>query len=361
MKFIGIDLTSAFTAAPRYIDIAVLDDRLNVTFFTVAWPNADVVISRDSSFLTQMVLAEVVVEPKERMMLAIDGPQGLATAGNTMRACERILGTPGRTPSTLPPADESGVPFQGYIRSSIDLFAGLAGAGSPWPLAGLVCTCNVEAGLWEVFPGAEWIALAKRRLPPMATAAGRLARRNLFETLQITFPTQALPTDDQNDALVGAYLAWCVHHQPSSVELVGVSPNRADGEIREGFILHAVPELCINLPVAKAPDTSAADPEPGSVNDWNEDDAYLLMLTDYGLVHGTETENAWLVPGQDYTVETLRPHQPVRFQLVHSTTFSGGSGWRAIPTIRSVLAQLGHPTSPHLTRQNAVNLRVIVV
>ena len=36
--------------------------------------------------------------------------------------------------------------FQGYIRSSIDLFAGLVGAASHRPLAGLRGVGNVEAG-----------------------------------------------------------------------------------------------------------------------------------------------------------------------------------------------------------------------
>lgn len=364
MKFVGIDLTSAFAASPRPVDIAVLDDRLNVRFFAVAWPRAEVVIGRDPSFLTQMLLAHVPLGPSERMMVAIDGPQGLATVGNTMRACEQILGTPGRTPSNLPPAEESGAPFQGYIRSSIDLFAGLVGAASRWPLAGLRGVGNVEAGLWEVFPGAEWVVLAKRQLALKTTVAGRQERRKLFEALQVAFPTQSLPTADQNDALVGAYLAWCVHSAPSSVELIGVAPGMADGEIREGFILHAGPDLGINLPVTEAavtPSTSIADREPEAANDWNDDHACLLMLTDYGVVHGTEPENAWLVPGQNYTIETAPPHMPLRIQLVHTATFSGGRGWRAVPTTRNVLAQLGHRTPQHLTRQNAVTLRVVAI
>ncbi len=364
MQFVGIDLTSAFAVAPRPIDIAVLDDILNARFFTVAWPSAEVVIGRDSSFLTQMLTPPGSAGTSERMVLAVDGPQGLATAGNTMRACERILGTPGRTPSILPPAGEAGVPFQGYIRSSIDLFAGLVGAAPLYPLAGLTGMSNVEAGLWEVFPGAEWVVLARRRLPSKTTVAGRQARRSLFEAAQVAFSTQALPTADQNDALVGAYLAWCVHHRPSSVELVGVAPGMADGEIREGFILHAGPNLGIDLPVAAAPaapGTSGPISEPEAANDWNDDLACLLMLTDYGVVHGTEPENAWLVPGQGYTVETVPPHAPLSMQLVHAATFSGGRGWRAVPTVRNVLAQLGHPTPQHLTRQNAVTLRVVVV
>ena len=54
-----------------------------------------------------------------------------------------------------------------------------------------------------------------------------------------TFPAQSLPTADQDDAHVGAYLAWCVHNRSSAVDLIGVTPGIADGEIREGFILHA--------------------------------------------------------------------------------------------------------------------------
>jgi hypothetical protein len=91
MKFVGIDLTSAFAESPRPIDIAVLDDGLNARFFTVAWLGAEAVIGRDPSFLTRMLQAQVPVGTSERMVVAIDGPQGLAVVGNTMRACERIL------------------------------------------------------------------------------------------------------------------------------------------------------------------------------------------------------------------------------------------------------------------------------
>ena len=364
MKFVGIDLTSAFAASPRPIDIAVLDERLRASFFTVGWPGTGVVIGRDPSFLTQMLLAQVPLEPSERMVVAIDGPQGLATVQHTMRACERILGTPGRTPSMLPPPTESGVPFQGYIRSSIDLFAGLVGATSSWSLAGLKGVSTTDAGLWEVFPGAEWVVLAKRRLPMKTRVAGRHARRQLFEALQITFPTQSLPTADQNDALVGAYLAWCVHNRASAVDLVGVTPGIADGEIREGFILHAGRSLGIDLPVTEPSVTqskSVTDRKSETVNDWNDDHATLLMLTDYGVVHGTEPENAWLTPGQNYTINTVPPHETLSIQLDHAATFSGGRAWRAVPTTRQVLAQLGYTTPQHLTRQNAVTLRVVVV
>jgi hypothetical protein len=364
MKFVGFDLTSAFAVAPRPIDIAVLDERLNVRFLTLAWPNAEAVIGRDPSFLTQMLRKQVPVGPTERIVVAIDGPQGLATAGNTMRACERILGTPGHTPDTLPPAEEAGVPFQGYIRSSIDLFAGLCRATSPWALAGLNGVGNIDANLWEVFPGAEWVVLAGRRLPLKTSIAGREERRDLLKDLQVVYPTQALPTADQNDALAGAYLTWCVHNRLTSVEVIGSAPYTTDDEIREGFILHAGHGLGVNLPLTEpsvALSMSVAEHPPEDANDWNDDHAYLLMLTDYGLVHGTEPENAWLVPGHDYTVRTVPPHAPLQIELAHAANFSGGRGWRAVPTTRNVLAQLGYPMPDHLARQNAVTLRVVVI
>ena len=298
MKFVGIDLTSAFSARPRAIDVAVLDDRLSASFFAVAWPTAEAVTGRDAGFLTRTLQERVPVGPGERLVLAIDGPQGLATVGNALRTCERILGTPGRTPGNLPPAAETAAPFQGYIRSSIDLFAGLVGAAQRRTLAGFNGVSNLEAELWEVFPGAEWVVLAKRRLPRKTSPAGREERRRLFEALGVAFPTPTVPTADQNDALVGAYLAWCVHHRPSSVELVGVAPATADGEIREGFILHAGPALGVEAPSAGpavALSVTAADREPEAATDWNDDDTSLIILTDYGLVHGTAPENAWLV------------------------------------------------------------------
>lgn len=357
MRFVGIDLTSAFAAAPRPIDIAVLDDRLNVTFFNLNWPAADVVTGRDPGFLTEAFLNQIQREPDERIVLAIDGPQGLAIPGNTMRQCERILGTPGRTPSNLPPAEEAGDPFQGYIRSSIDLFSGLVNTVPHWPLAGLNDVENVAAGLWEVFPGAEWVVLARRRLPSKASLAGRQVRRRLFEALHVVFPTEAVPTADQNDALVGAFLAWCVQHQPQSVELVGDAPNVLDGEIREGFILHAGSDLGFHLPIAEL---EVANPGPEAERDWNGDCDLLLMLTDYGLVHGTEPENAWLVPGQNYTATTVPPHAPLNIQLNHAPNFPGGHGWTADPTVQNVLVNLGFPIPQHLGRQNAVALRVVV-
>ena len=126
MKFIGVDLTSAFAREPHPDDVAMLDDDRNVTFHQVVWPAHTEVVNRDPASAVAMILKSLRLDSTEPFILAVDGPQGLANPGQTQRACEQILGTPGRTPSQLPPAVE-GPPFQGYIRSSIDLFAAPGG------------------------------------------------------------------------------------------------------------------------------------------------------------------------------------------------------------------------------------------
>ena len=196
------------------------------------------------------------------------------------------------------------------------------------------------------------------------TADGRRERRNLLEALHVTFPTQSLPTADQNDALVGAYLAWCVHNRPSAIVLVGVAPVVAEGGIREGFILHAGADSGVDLPLTNAVSTSCADIadcEAGVLNDRNDDRACLLKLTDYGVVHGTEPENSWLDPGQNYTVKTVTSPVPLLSRLIHAANFPGGRGWRAQPTVRNLLAELRYPVPQTLSGQNAVTLRVVVV
>jgi Protein of unknown function (DUF429) len=366
MKFVGVDLTSAFARRPRLIDIAILDDSLAATFDLAAWPQMPLVIQRDSSALSKMILGRVGLAPGERAVLAVDGPQGLAAPDEKMRSCERILGTPGRTPPQLPPPEETGAPFQGYIRSSIDLFAALTAGAPRHLLAGTSGVPDTEASLWEVYPGAEWTVLASHRLALKSTPQGREERWQLFRRLGVAFPPGApLPTADQLDALIGAYLAWCVHHRPAAVESVGVPPVR-NGEIREGVILHATKRIREGGHIV---DFNGTDSVPGDAvaelplteskgSDWNDDRPLHLMLTDYNVVHGTEPENAWLVPGTDYVLETAPPDKLIRLNLTHSATFPGGRGWLASPSVKTALRRLGYPTPARLGRANAATLVV---
>ncbi|MFM7131774.1 MAG: hypothetical protein ACKO0V_20690, partial [bacterium] len=137
-----------------------------------------------------------------------------------------------------------------------------------------------------------------------------------------------------------------------------------DGELREGFILHAVRSDKGTLKntaksIKPSPIAKAIDPEVS--DDWNDDKAILLMLTDYGLVHGTEPENGWLVNGKSYKVVTVWPHESQNFSLDYAPTFSGGRGWTVYPTSRNLLKNLGFIPPEHLNRKKAVTLRIRVI
>lgn len=360
MRFVGIDLTSAFAASPRAVDVAILDAGLECSFRTARWPAAALVAVRDSNALRKMI-ADAVPGLTNSDVLAVDGPQALAAAGQNVRTCERILATPGRTPDALP-ATTSTQPFHGYIRSSIDLFAVLAATRV---LVGLDAEATLaSATLFEVFPGAEWVPLAGCAIPRKSSVQGRSARRRIFELLGIK-GLPALPTADQNDALVGAYLAWCTRHRSDHVTLEGTAPTRAGADLTEGFILHGtriVPGFELAVDERGSADPVARDElvESGGMEDWADGNARTIRFNDLGLVHGTDPENAWLVSGHDYELETLPPHSKVSITLTHSSTFAGGKGWKVSPKIRPLLDELGLAPQGPLTQQTAISLRVMV-
>ncbi len=364
MIFVGLDLTSAFARQPRAIDVAVLDDALTCRFALARWPAAAQVTARDVAALRGML--STAIDDEAPQVWAVDGPQGLATVGQKMRHCERLLGTPGKTPDTLPAAASGGRPFGDYIRSSVDLFASLIAAPADHQLAGLGTGLS-NSSLYETFPGSDWRVLAGQGLPHKESNAGRAARRLLMSGLGVRgLPT--LPTADENDALACAYLAWCTRHAPTVVELRGVPPVHAAGELREGYILHAakVPNANVTASdrdvVAVHNDAPDAPATSTPAEDWCSSEGPLLKLTDYGVVHGTCLENAWLDPTVgSYACETLAPDAPERFQLTHSPTFSGGRGWTASPKIKPLLAMLGYSTPDHLGEANAVTLRIRVI
>ena len=367
MLFVGIDLTSAFSQQPRAIDIALLDDHLNCRFVRAIWPQTASVTNRDTVVLRRMLSVPIGNEPKQ--VWAIDGPQGLASAGQTMRHCERVLGTPGHTPDMLPPLAPGSRPFGDYIRSSVDLFAALLSGQPALQLAGLGAATVTNATLYEIFPGSEWVVLAGRRLPRKTSDAGRAARRSLLSRLGV----QGLPTNltaDENDAVVGAYLAWCTRHASATVNLRGLPPNRSQGELREGYILHAT-GLSRGaggvMPVDTAqiqtfpPAPERARTDTAVEDDWASMESLSLKLIDYGLVHGNCPENSWMVSGVDYTCETVAPNPPERFQLTHAADFPGGRGWTSRPKIMALFKRLGYSTPAHLGEQNAVTLNVKLV
>jgi hypothetical protein len=354
MKFVGIDLTSAFARKPRAIDVAILDEDRNCRFVRAQWPSPEKVTGRDPVALGKML--SVPIDSEAGQVWAIDGPQGLAAVGQKTRHCERVLGTPGHSPDMLPPAVSGRRPFGDYIRSSVDLFAALL-ARRPVPqLAGLGSTTLANASLYEIFPGSDWIALAGRRLPKKNTVAGRISRRALLSRLGIQGLPKT-PTADENDAAVGAYLAWCTRHAPDAVCLRGLPPVYSEGELREGYILHAAGG---SKAIAMPDDYTSFDatPDPAHTEDWASSESLTLKLIDYGLVHGSCPENSWMQPGSDYSCEGIGPNSSEGFQLTHSASFSGGRGWRSEPTVKELLRRLGYPVEQALSKQDPVTLRL---
>jgi len=221
--YIGIDLTDRHARDPRPNDICAIveiDGGLSTYFDTWTWPAS----TRDVSTLLTVVRAARVV--------AIDGPQGLAEAGARMRACERELGTPGKTGDSRPDASQ---PYAGYLASSLDLYGSLHAAGVDIGAPSLL-------GVQEVFPGASWNRLF-RALDPKGTRSGRVQRTCILAELGIRL--SGLPTHDQLDACVSALIGAAVDgHVPGlSILSVGrrVRWDPAVESLREGTIL--VPEV----------------------------------------------------------------------------------------------------------------------
>jgi dCTP diphosphatase len=84
-----------------------------------------------------------------------------------------------------------------------------------------------------------------------------------------------------------------------------------------------------------------------------------LSFTDFGLVHGTEPMNRWLVPGRDYLLRA--DPNGLEFELRHAGAFSGGRGWRCLPSVKQVLGSLGLGDSALLSRSTGIAIRVEVL
>jgi len=167
-----------------------------------------------------------------RSVLVVDAPQALAAPGRAVRECEVALRAPGRTPDVLP---VPGPPFAGFIRGGILFFEWLrlrTGAR----LADLDAVATDDASLFEAFPGAAWTVLDPR-LPAKSSLSGRRRRLELLRDLGLRFP-RGLPSHDQLDAALCAYLGWLARNAPSRVALTGLPVwEDPSGVLREGRIL----------------------------------------------------------------------------------------------------------------------------
>ncbi|MFP2928808.1 DUF429 domain-containing protein [Pyxidicoccus sp. 3LG] len=229
MRFLGWDLTDPYARRCRAVDVAEVDARGRVRFSELRWPAP----SREGGFESGVLGAAFPVGPED--VLVVDGPQALARPGATVREAERLLRAPGRTPDVLPPV--SGRPFTGFVRGSVLLFAALR-ARSGLPMLDVDAGTLGEARLFEAFPGATWRALAVEKLGVKASREGRERRRAVLEAQGLHFPAGELPTHDQLDAALCAWLGWLTRKAPERVAAVG-APLTVDaaGWLREGRIL----------------------------------------------------------------------------------------------------------------------------
>jgi hypothetical protein len=224
--YIGLDLTDPYAKNKRPCDIAVLSPDLECTF--AKWDYK----GDGSGIVPSRALGRSFI-------MAVDGPQGLAgSPGATVRESERLVAAPGRTPYELP---KEGKPYSGFIRGSVELFYRLVTSGNRFRLLGLDDVTPGDANLIEVFPGAAWKIVAKQPLPPKRTVDGREARRELLESLGMTFEGGGLPTDDQLDAAMAAWAAFSFDEGRAAV--VGYAPelDQEAGAVREGYVVQPLP------------------------------------------------------------------------------------------------------------------------
>jgi len=228
VRFTGWDLTDPYSRACRPVDAATVDPRGRVRFSELRWP----VPSRDGGFDSASLEEAFPVDAEE--VVVVDGPQALAQPGASVREAERLLRAPGRTPDVLP---IPGRPFAGFVRGSVLLFAGLRAWGG-LPMLDVDTASVGEARLFEAFPGGTWRALAVDKLGAKASREGRERRRGVLEARGLHFPGGELPTHDQLDAAVCAWLGWMTRKAPARVVAVG-APLTVDahGWLREGRIL----------------------------------------------------------------------------------------------------------------------------
>jgi hypothetical protein len=231
MLYIGLDLTDPYAKRRRPVARAVITETLEVALSEWEYESAGIGMVADE--------ANVVV--------AIDGPQGLAKNGAKMRECERLLGAAGKTPDHLPMLD--GRPFVGFIRGSVELFRELVKR-----LRLVEDPDDMSSRLIEVYPGAAWPVLAgEQRLPRKTTKAGRMLRKQTLEARGVRFPSE-LPTHDELDATLAAYIAW--RFNKKEAECVGMKPFYDGGFLREGYIVQ--PLLLSGRPLSGDPNSGPA-------------------------------------------------------------------------------------------------------
>ncbi len=223
--YLGVDVTDRFSKVPRPMAVCGLQvsgDSLTPHFWSWSWgPCGPIDVS---ALLPEISLAKAVL---------MDGPQGLARRGCTIRSSEKLLAAAGKTADVRPPTSQ---PYGGFIVSSLDLF-------SAFHAAELLLASGLPTRLHEVYPGAIWTRLA-RRLPNKRRRQGRQARTKILKELGVALPERAL-SHDELDACAAALLGAAADGRIAGVGVAAVGEavfwDKKTTCLREGQIL--VPQV----------------------------------------------------------------------------------------------------------------------
>lgn len=219
--FIGLDLSDPTAERPRPCDYAVLDTDFSCTFGQWDYREDGTRIIPDAALGRSFILG-------------IDGPQGLAgDPGSDVRYSEKAVNAPGRSPYEFP---TDGKPYEGLITGSVRLFYQLV-LSSRFRLLGLDGITPADTTLLEVYPGGAWKIVAEEPLPPKKTLDGRHARTELLANLGLQLPSVALPTADQLDAAIAAWVAYKFWAGEAKLEGRAPEIDQQAGVIREGYVV----------------------------------------------------------------------------------------------------------------------------
>jgi Protein of unknown function (DUF429) len=220
--YLGVDLSDRYAKKVRPLwvcGIEVEEGLAKARFWRWRWPAPG----------EPLDVTPLLPELKPARLVLIDGPQGLARSGQDQRRAEALARTPAPTADHLP---ELGKPQAGLIRSSVELFAALYGAGIRVSPSGL------RFGVSETYPSSFW-ALFKG-LPKKSTKAGVATRRVILDALGLRLDEQKALSQGHCDAALAALTAAAADgalrgaHAVSRGDLV---TRGTDGLLREGPIV----------------------------------------------------------------------------------------------------------------------------
>lgn len=120
------------------------------------------------------------LKKKYRIIVAIDGPQGLSGEKNRARIADALLRTPVRCGFSFPPPSN---PYSSFVRGSVQLFYSLYEDGFK-----LYRNSEKNFEILETYPHSAWRILAPSTLLKKTTEEGRRERIKILENLGISVP-----------------------------------------------------------------------------------------------------------------------------------------------------------------------------